>query len=117
MTTSRTALFLDLGDTLVRTRDGEIDRTPNGRITFLPNVIETLRARSDDYDAVFVITNQSGIEKGLLSVNDSTAIAEQVSQALHGKLTDFWASPLWLQTTGNRTRGCFSGSRTSISSI
>ena len=109
MTTSRTALFLDLGDTLVRTQDGEIDRTPNGRITFLPNVIETLRARGDDYDAVFVITNQSGIEKGFLSVNDSTAIAEQVSQALHGKLTDFWASPLVASDYRKPNPGMFLG--------
>ena len=91
---TRTALFLDLGDTLVRTKDKEIDRSQKGRVSFLPNVIDIFRSRTDEFDAVFVITNQSGIHKGLLTVDDSNAIIKQVDQALDGKLTDAWASPL-----------------------
>ncbi len=93
-TTSRTGLFLDLGDTLVRTRDDEIHLTADGRVTFLPNVIDLLRSRATDFDTVFVITNQSGIERGYLTPEISNAICEQIDQAMHGKLTDFWASPL-----------------------
>ena len=52
---TRTALFLDLGDTLVRTKDKEIDRSQKGRVSFLPNVIDIFRSRTDEFDAVFVI--------------------------------------------------------------
>ena len=78
-------------------------------MTFLPNVIETLRARIEDFDAVFVITNQSGIEKGTLTPDDSNTIIAQVDQALHGKLTDFWSSPRTASAYRKPNPGMFLG--------
>jgi HAD superfamily hydrolase (TIGR01662 family) len=78
-------------------------------VTFLPNVIETLRARIEDFDAVFVITNQSGIEKGTLTPDDSNTIIAQVDQALHGKLTDFWSSPRTASAYRKPNPGMFLG--------
>ena len=89
----QTALFLDLGDTLVRVEDDEIYTDDSGLMEFLPNVERVLAARQAEFDAVFVVTNQSGIEKGTLTMRQADAFAAQVGAALGGRLTDFWASP------------------------
>jgi len=89
----RSALFLDLGGTLVRVEDDEIYIDANGLVEFLPNVVETLYKRVHGFDAIFVITNQAGIEKGIVSMTVSNSFINQVNSAIGGAITDFWASP------------------------
>jgi D-glycero-D-manno-heptose 1,7-bisphosphate phosphatase len=66
---SFSALFLD--------RDGVINRRiPDAYVTepsefeFLPNVIEALQILSKKFNRIFIVTNQQGIGKGLMSEGD-----------------------------------------------
>ena len=45
----------------------------------------------------FVVTNQSGIEKGLITVETSNSFIDQVDKAIGGLVTDFWACP-WVES-------------------
>ena len=67
MRSMKSALFLDLGGTLVRVENDEVYTDPDGKVEFLPNVVETLKTRVDEFDSIFIVTNQSGIEKGILT--------------------------------------------------
>lgn len=51
------ALFLDLGGTLVRIEDDEIFTDAAGNVELLPNTVEVLMHRAQDFDAIFIITN------------------------------------------------------------
>ena len=98
MKTNRTdpmynALFLDLGGTLVRIEDDEIFTDATGNVEILPNTVETLRQKASDFDAIFIITNQSGIEKGTLSIESAQSFINQVNAAIGGLITDYWVCP------------------------
>ena len=86
-------LFLDLGDTLVRVEDDEIYMDGAGEIEFLPHTVAVLQERGPQFDGVFVVTNQSGIAKGTLSLARSASFIDQVNRAVGGLITDFWACP------------------------
>ena len=88
----KSALFLDLGGTLVRVQDEEIYTDADGKIEFLPNVVDTLKAM-DKFELIFIVTNQSGIEKGTITVERSNSFIDQVNKAIDGRITDFWACP------------------------
>ena len=90
----RTALFLDLGGTLVRVEDDEIYTTADGRVEFLPNTVAVLRQKAPAFETVFIVTNQSSIEKGTVAVDASTSFIDQVNEIIGGRITDFWACPL-----------------------
>ena len=87
------ALFLDLGGTLVRIENDEIFTDSAGNVELLPNTVETLRQRASDFDAIFIITNQSGIEKGTLSVERAKSFVDQVNTATGSLITDYWVCP------------------------
>ncbi len=87
------ALFLDLGGTLVRIENDEIFTDAPGNVELLPNTIEVLRQRASNFDAIFIITNQSGIEKGTLSVERAKSFIDQVNTATEGLITDYWVCP------------------------
>lgn len=85
------ALFLDLGGTLLRIENDEIYVDSHGRVEVLQNVVQTLRNVTED--CVFVITNQSGIEKGFLSREDVASFIRQVFDKVGRPVTDYWACP------------------------
>ena len=87
------ALFLDLGGTLVRIEDDEIFTDATGHVEILPNTVEILRQRASDFDAIFIITNQSGIEKGTLSIERAKSFIDQVNTEIGGIITDYWVCP------------------------
>ncbi|MYB54744.1 MAG: HAD-IIIA family hydrolase [Gemmatimonadetes bacterium] len=87
------ALFLDLGGTLVRIEDDEIFTDAAGNVELLPNTVEILMQRAQDFDAIFIITNQSGIEKGTLSIESAKSFIDQVNTATGGIITDYWVCP------------------------
>lgn len=87
------ALFLDLGGTLIRIEDDEIFTDATGNVEILPNTVETLRQKAQDFDAIFIITNQSGIEKGTLSIEHTKSFVDQVNTAIGGLITDYWVCP------------------------
>ncbi len=87
------ALFLDLGETLVRIEDDEIFTDATGNVEILPNTVETLRQKVHHFDALFIITNQSGIEKGTLSIERAKSFIDQINTATGGLITDYWVCP------------------------
>ena len=87
------ALFLDLGGTLVRIEDDEIFTDAAGNVEILPNTVEALRRSAQDFDAIFIITNQSGIEKGTLSMESAKSCVDQVNTAIGDLITDYWVWP------------------------
>lgn len=89
----RRGLFLDLGDTLVRVEDDEIYTDDKGQVEFLENRVATIQKVSKDFDATFIVTNQAGIEAGVVSFEASQSFVEQVDAALGGLITDSWACP------------------------
>lgn len=83
------ALFLD--------RDGVInERIPGDYIKnwnefrFLPGVLDALGIFSNYFERIFIVTNQAGIEKGLLSHQDLEAIHDQMMEYIlfHGGKVD-----------------------------
>ena len=86
-----TALFLDLGGTLVRLDGDEVYVDSAGRVELLPSV--AARLSSLDYDLVLVVTNQSAIELGTRTYDEVRAWIEQLNAALDGRIADYWASP------------------------
>ena len=85
------ALFLDLGGTLLRIQDNEIFVAPDGSVEILPNVVH--RLSTVEQDVVLVVTNQSGIEKGTLTTQQVRAFIEQLNRATNGVIDDYWACP------------------------
>ena len=87
------ALFLDLGGTLVRIEDDEIFTDATGNVELLPNTLEVLMHRAQDFDEIFIITNQSGIEKGTLSMEGAKSFINQINTATGDLITDYWVCP------------------------
>ena len=85
------ALFLDLGGTLLRIQNDEIFVGPDGSVEILPNVVQRLSAV--EQDAILVVTNQSGLEKGTLTTRQVRAFIDQLNRATGGVIDDYWASP------------------------
>jgi D-glycero-D-manno-heptose 1,7-bisphosphate phosphatase len=87
----RSALFLDLGGTLVRLEGNDVYLDAGGRVELLPGVRE--RVRTASYDVVLVVTNQSGLERGAVTPEQVGAWIEQVNLECGGVIVDYWASP------------------------
>jgi HAD superfamily hydrolase (TIGR01662 family) len=81
-----TALFFELGGTLVRTRNGEIAEDRAGAITLMPGVREKF-ARLGEC-SIFVVTDQPAIGEGALSVRAVENYIQQVSDQTRRKITD-----------------------------
>lgn len=83
----RPAAFLDRDGTLIREKEYLAD--PDG-VELIPGVPEALRRlRSAGY-ALVVVTNQSGIARGLYSLEDYRAVAHRLEETLarHGVILD-----------------------------
>lgn len=76
---SRKAVFLDRDGTLIRERDYLAD--PDG-VDLLPGVVEALRLLAGAGLALVVVTNQSGIARGLYSQDDYHAVARRLGEEL-----------------------------------
>jgi D-glycero-D-manno-heptose 1,7-bisphosphate phosphatase len=76
---SKRAVFLDRDGTLIEERDYLAD--PEG-VELLPGVVEALRILADAGFALVVVTNQSGIARGLYSVDDYHAVAVRLGEEL-----------------------------------
>lgn len=75
----RPAVFLDRDGTVVQERDYLDDP---GDVELVAGAVEAIRAlRSAGY-AVVLVTNQSGIARGLYSLEDYRAVAERVDEVL-----------------------------------
>lgn len=77
--TLRRAVFLDRDGTLIQEREYLAD--PDG-VKFFPGVLEALRLLAEEGFALVVVTNQSGIARGLYSRSDYEAVARRVSEEL-----------------------------------
>lgn len=87
----KSALFLDLGGTLVRVEDDDIYVASDGKIEILANVAH--RLASVDQDIVLVVTNQSGIERGTLTTERVADYIRQLNDVVNGLIEDYWACP------------------------
>lgn len=76
---SRPAAFLDRDGTLIR--DAHYLRDPDG-VELLPGVVAALRALRDAGYALVVITNQSGIARGLVTAADYEAVRKRLDDLL-----------------------------------
>mgnify|MGYP001170078017 CR=1 FL=1 len=83
--------------TLFLDRDGVInERKPNDYIKnwnefrFLPGVLDAFSVFSNYFNRIFIVTNQAGIEKGLLSHEDLRTIHDQMMEYIifHGGRVD-----------------------------
>ena len=89
--TAASAFFFDLGGTLLRVKEEEIWKDEDGQVELLLGVKDKLKTLRDK--PVFVITNQSGIEKGILTSLDVADFIAQINQKCEGVVMDYWACP------------------------
>lgn len=75
----RPAVFLDRDGTIIEERDYLSD--PSG-VVLLPGVVEALRLLAAADFLLIVVTNQSGIARGLYSLEDYHAVAKRVGEKL-----------------------------------
>jgi len=78
----RRAVFLDRDGTLIREREYLAD--PEG-VVLLPGVAEALRLFRKADLALVVVTNQSGIARGLYTLEDYEAVARRLEEKLLGE--------------------------------
>jgi D-glycero-D-manno-heptose 1,7-bisphosphate phosphatase len=78
----RRAVFLDRDGTLIREREYLAD--PAG-VELLPGVPEALRRLRAAGYLLVVVTNQSGIARGLYSLEDYHAVAKRLDEVLKGE--------------------------------
>ncbi len=90
-TTATSAYFFDLGGTLLRVKDDEIWKDNAGHVELLPGVPEKLKSLHGK--PVFVLTNQSGIEKGLLTTQEVADFIAQINERCESVVVDYWACP------------------------
>ena len=81
-TTLRPAVFLDRDGTLIREKEYLAD--PAG-VILLEGVPEALRRLREAGFALVVVTNQSGIARGLYSLADYHAVARRLDEVLAGE--------------------------------
>ena len=83
----RPAVFVDRDGTLIQEKHYLAD--PAG-VEMLTGVMDAVRALKDGGFAVVVVTNQSGIDRGLYTLEDYEAVAARVNEVLreHGAPVD-----------------------------
>ena len=84
---ARPAVFVDRDGTLIQEREYLSD--PAG-VEMVPGAMDAVRALKDGGFAVVVVTNQSGIARGLYTLEDYEAVAARVNEVLqeHGASVD-----------------------------
>ncbi len=86
------AVFLDRDGTIIEDR-GYIASLDD--VVFYNNTFEAL-SRLQDHYALFIVTNQSGIAKGLISTSDVKAVNRHIRETLHDqkiRITDMYVCP------------------------
>lgn len=81
------AVLFDLGGTLVRTRNNEIDTDGSGTVIMMPGVRNKLQRLGEC--ALFVITNQARIADGTLARETVEGYIRQISHICGVRLTDY----------------------------
>ncbi|MEA2642330.1 MAG: D-glycero-D-manno-heptose 1,7-bisphosphate phosphatase [Chloroflexota bacterium] len=84
---SYSAYFFDLGGTLLALDDDEIARDGAGRVRLLPGVAERLASLQGQ--RVYVVSNQSGVARGTLSIADARGFVEQVNAQADRVIADY----------------------------
>ncbi|MDA1016399.1 MAG: HAD family hydrolase [Planctomycetota bacterium] len=74
----RSAIFLDRDGTLIEDR-GNLSST--AEVVFFPETVESLRRLQQDY-LLFIVSNQSGVGEGLLTVSDVERVNDFVVEQL-----------------------------------
>ncbi len=84
---ARPAVFVDRDGTLIQEREYLSD--PAG-VEMVPGAMDAVRALKDGGFAVVLVTNQSGIARGLYTLEDYEAVAARVDEVLreHGAPVD-----------------------------
>lgn len=80
--TPRRALFLDRDGTVIREREYLSDPAD---VALLPGAVESLRAFQDDGYGVVIVTNQSGIARGLFDEASYRAVEAEVESRLEAE--------------------------------
>jgi len=73
----RPALFLDRDGVINRRLPGDYVRQPE-QFVFEPNALQALRLLAEWFNPIVVVTNQAGVGKGLMTINDLCAVHEKM---------------------------------------
>ncbi|MDH3270074.1 MAG: HAD family hydrolase [Gemmatimonadota bacterium] len=79
---TRPAVFLDRDGTIIAEKAYLAD--PDG-VALIPGAAEAMKALRDAGYAIVVVTNQSGIARGLYSLDDYHAVAARLEEVLAGR--------------------------------
>lgn len=91
-TPKRKAVFLDRDGTIIEDRGYLKSRN---EAVFFPDAVDALRRLSGDY-LLFVVSNQNGIGKGLITAEDAAAVNSYIDGVLSGagiKITEWYVCP------------------------
>lgn len=86
------ALFLDRDGVLNVLRRNDYVKTPD-ELVLLPGVAEAMALLRTHYERIFIVTNQQGIGKGLMTEADLTAIHDKLLAALPGCIDRIYHCP------------------------
>jgi D-glycero-D-manno-heptose 1,7-bisphosphate phosphatase len=84
------AVFLDRDGVIVENRSDYVKTWEE--VQFLPAVLEALRRASRSAYAIVLVTNQSAVGRGIISLDEATEINERVVATIeeHGGRVDAW---------------------------
>jgi histidinol-phosphate phosphatase family protein len=82
MMSRRPAAFLDRDGTIIR--DANYIRDP-AHVELLPDAADAIRRLNDEHVAVIVVTNQSGIGRGLLTGEDYAKVQRRLTELLQAE--------------------------------
>ena len=104
---SRRAVFLDRDGTVLE-EAGYLDRLE--RLVFFPYAIDAIRLLNHAGFAVVIITNQSGVGRGLYEegfVHRAHAVVDERVKAGGGRIDGFWVIGLspWMDSPARRING------------
>ena len=76
-------LFLDRDGVInVRIIDGYVTKTEE--FEFLPNVIEAFKIFKNKFKRIIVVTNQQGVGKGVMTIEDVISVHNYMNQQIFG---------------------------------
>jgi len=91
------AFFFDRDGTLIEEKN--FISNPD-EVFLLPGVKETLKALKEKGFLIIVVTNQSGIARGLLTEEDMKRVNKRLNELLDGMIDDFFYCPHHPDITG-----------------
>jgi D-glycero-D-manno-heptose 1,7-bisphosphate phosphatase len=89
-TLSGSVVFLDRDGVLIENRDDYVKRWEEVR--FLPGVLQALRRLSESGRAAVIVTNQSAVGRGIISLQEAVDLHQQIVAAIEdqGGRIDYW---------------------------